>query len=152
MKTNIAILLAGWILLNVPDCIIAQEQRSLVPGERVRVTSTLFNGKKIVGSVGTIETDFFLLNVEDQPAPLNIPFSTITRLEISQGRKAKTITGSIAGLIVGAGVGALVGNTEKEGSSSPEMVVVAYAAIGGLAGSLLGLVVGSAIHTERWTE
>jgi hypothetical protein len=49
-------------------------------------------------------------------------------------------------------VGALVGNTEKEGSSSPEMVVVAYAAIGGLAGSLLGLVVGSAIHTERWKE
>jgi hypothetical protein len=107
-------LLAGWILLNVPDCIIAQEESSLVPGDRVRVKSTSFNVNKIVGSVGTIETDFFMLNVEEQPAPLNIPFSSVTRLEISQGRKAKTLTGGLCGLLLGAGVGALVGVTQQE--------------------------------------
>jgi hypothetical protein len=107
----------------------------------------------MVGSIGTIETDFFMLNVEDHPTPVNVPFSTLIQLEISQGRKAKTITGGVIGLLVGAGVGALVGVTQKESFGEVrELAVPVYAGLGSLPGLLLGLVVGTVVHTDRWEE
>ncbi len=67
-----------------------------------------------------------------------IPLRAVTSLEVSRGRKSRTLEGAAVGLIAGGALGLVTADD-----------ALARAGAGGV-GLLLGLAVGTAISSERW--
>ena len=131
-------------------------QVQLEPGSRVRVTAPEIG---IENSVGTC---LELSNGSMQFVPLrassrvDIPLTSITRLDASRGRKGH----AAIGFLVGGAVGAIVGVVWRPQwpLEGPEEVCTARTGcdappeplIGAALGVLVGLPVGALIRTERW--
>ena len=84
-----------------------------------------------------------------------LSLASLTRLEMSQGRRSHAGLGAGIGLLVGAGVGAVIGSgchaVVVPVSSGVGCIAVGAAVIGG-AGALVGAVTGALVRTERWAE
>lgn len=121
----------------------------LAVGRRVRAELS-GEGERIVGSLSAI-TDRGLILVIDEQAEIELPRARIQRLEMSYGRKGH----SLAGLLIGAGAGALLGALEK-----PDKNCVGEGCLtrgenigyGALGAGVLGGLVGALIRTDRWLE
>jgi hypothetical protein len=78
----------------------------------------------------------------------------VTSLEVYQGRGSNTWRGAGIGLLAGAAAGFLTWHTAVggcyEGAATNDCALVLGAGIGGLAGALVGTVVGAFIKTDRW--
>jgi hypothetical protein len=133
----------------------AQQAITLTPGERIRVWTAQFSG--LIGSVSRVTTDSVVLQPENRVvAPLSIPFATVTRLDISRGRRSMG-----KGALRGARWGALLAvpcaisaglqhqTLGPNGASVPEA-----AALGAVScaffGGLIGVVVGASNPGEAW--
>jgi ABC-type branched-subunit amino acid transport system permease subunit len=79
------------------------------------------------------------------PEPLRIPATTIDTVW-TRGRSTKT--GAIVGAVLGAGLGVVAGNTFGEENAGSARNIVGMGGLGALAGSLVGLVIGTTI--PRW--
>jgi hypothetical protein len=101
------------------------------------------------------------LVVETKGHILALPPDSVTKLDVSRGRKTNTGTGAGIGLLVGGIVGAVIGYASYEecvggwaclGDLGPGFNVVAGGVIGGLGGLVTGAFIGLAIETDRWQE
>ena len=77
-----------------------------LPGERVRIKAPSVSKHRLIGTAVTVDADTLMLR-SDKPAatPLAISLASVTKLEVSQGRKSNTGKGAVIGLLVGVGAG-----------------------------------------------
>ena len=70
----------------------------VVPGARVRV----YSPDRLTGTIEMLSPDTLVLRLEARRSLQAIPFASITRLEVSRGRKSNVGKGARIGLAVGA--------------------------------------------------
>ena len=146
----------------------AQDSPQVKPGDRVRVRLGVH---KRVGNFVAWNGDSLAVTSDAEPDGLWFPVMSISRLEVSRGRKRNTLKGSWLGLVLGASAGGLVGALTYE-APPPEPPCVGLecllpdidvdpgrgrrgfigAGIGAGIGAAIGALVGSALKTERWQE
>jgi len=129
-----------------------QDSTPLAAGERVRVTAPAMSPTPIVGAFARLGAD--TLVIETPVSTRRFPRASVTRLEVSTGRRSHVGQGALYGGIVGAGVAALaLGSSslcaDLEAGGTCALV---GAAGGGVAGVLLGALIGSATKSDRWEE
>ena len=115
---------------------------------------------RLEGTVTSTGGERLTLDYRGQGTALELPFESVTRLEISQGgssRGASFVKGGGVGLLAGAAFGAVVGFASGGDDSgilqisASEMAAIGAAAFGAL-GMIIGAVVGLATGGERWKE
>ena len=167
---QIPLLLAFFLFTPFAD-ISAQEESSVVPGARVRITAPSVSARQFIGEVVRVSTDtlvvtaeMFRLMVKGAPIytskRLEVPFASVTRLDVSWGKERNTGKGALVGLLVGGGVGALIGFSEGDDSPDPspvfsleftaEQKAVMLGAAIGAAGLVIGAAIGANTKTEIW--
>ncbi len=150
------------LLPAAPVSLLAQQAPPVAPGDRVRVTAPGIQSQRFVGTVIETGADTCLLKVEGRPAPLPLALAAVTQLEVSRGQANKGKTGAIIGGAVGAGIGvAVIISSYEEDCSSQllsdlcefgnAMALLSPLALG-VAGAVLGNVIGKSIESERWEE
>ena len=146
--------LVGISLTVAPLVTIAsQELPPLKPGDRIRVAAPTLSPGPLVGTVVAFEADSLM--VQRGTDTWRLSLASLTRLEMSQGRRSHAGLGAGIGLLVGAGVRAVIGSgchaVVVPVSSGVGCIAVGAAVIGG-AGALVGAVTGALVRTERWAE
>ena len=125
--------------------VTAQQRLPVKPGDRVRVTAPALGVSKHAGVLAAMSTDTVAVDT------LRIPLASVTRLEVSRARGPSSKGAAIgalvggglgvaaelgpAGIVFGAGVGALLGTSSR---------VRKRAGIGLLVGAATGAVIGLA--------
>jgi len=144
----------GLLVTAVASSAVAQEA-PLRPGQRVRVQSAIVNTPVVTGAVEAIRPDTLVVRPEDGASggvATAIPLSSIARLQVSQGRHSKWVTGLVVGLGIGVGGGAILGATTCEGDflfTTGDCAVMG-ATLFGAVGAVSGTVVGLLTKSERW--
>ena len=151
MRLDTLVLMAFAVL---PVARIASQQAPrLKPGDRIRAHAPSASPGPLVGTVVAFQADSLMVQGDTKSWRLSL--ASLTRLDISQGRRSHAGLGAGIGLLVGAGVGAVIGSgcdlTVVPVSSEAGCIAVGVALVGG-AGALLGAVIGSHTRTERWAE
>ena len=132
-------------------------------GSRVRIAAPVFGKKKQVGMVVSVTGDTLVLRRNASSANRSVATSEITALEVSTGTHTRKAKGAFRGLLIGAGVGAVVGYIsyrEPEactapsneygfhcfdftiGPTSKSTSALFVGAFGGIVGSLIGTLFG----------
>ncbi len=137
-------------LLPAPAMMIAQDIAPLATGQRVRVTAPTISNVPIVGALAHLNADTFL--VETHGDTSRVPRAAVERLDVSMGQKSNAGKGALFGGLLGGGIGALaLGSSslcaDLEASGTCALV---GAGGGGLAGLLLGALIGSTSKRDRW--
>lgn len=142
-------LLAVALTVLPATLLVAQEPARLLPGAHVRVTAPYLPLGPLQGTLTRIDADTLVIG--STPVARN----TLTRLEVNTGRRSHLGTGLGLGLLAGAGLGAIlgasVGNDGGEFCTATQCAV-AGAAVVGVAGMVVGALVGAMTHTDRWQE
>lgn len=122
-------------------------------GERARVQ--LYAGHSHEGILRDLDDDAVTLETEGE-ALRPIPLSPTARLEIARGTKSHAGRGAGLGAIIGGAGLAVVGAASCDGQGwvepGPGACAAGGALVGAGAGALVGLIIGSASHTDRWVE
>jgi hypothetical protein len=120
-------------------------------GVRVRITSPEVPHGRAVGALERFTRDTILV------AGLAISRASIGRFEVSAGQKSHLLAGMGIGFAVGTAVGALTGFgscSQSHPNSDDEvgklLCVLAFSGAGGGTGLLIGGLVGSTRHSDRW--
>ncbi|HET8625072.1 MAG TPA: hypothetical protein VFM14_16030 [Gemmatimonadales bacterium] len=136
------------LLLCGPIVSAGAQDTRLAPGARVRVTTA---GGAIPMRTGSLQslTDTTLVLSSGS----SIPLASITRLELSRGRKPNIAAGVVGFLLGGAagGVLACTANRDDYGvfcGGQDDTKLIVGAALGGAAGAVLGALL---FRRERWT-
>ena len=158
------------ILAFVP-LVSATAQVPVRLGERVRVTghfcqfySNCLGGQPEhrVGTFVAWKSD--TLVVQSNGDILALPLDSVTRLDVSWGRKTNTGKGAGIGLVLGGLAGAFIGLASHEEcvprgwfscigpDFGSEGAALGGALLGGLGGLVVGALIGSAVKTDRWEE
>jgi hypothetical protein len=141
---------AALVLLLLPVVQGTPAASPLTTGTRVRVTTREAGAERVrVGPLRTFDGQNLTLSTEGGPSHVSLPRTSITRIEVSRGRRGHAASGALLGAVLGLAVVALkdVGCGEdctREGASTGFIL----AAVGG--GTLLGGGVGMAVRSERW--
>ena len=132
-----------------------RQQPLVAPGARVRLISLFLSKTPVVGTILQIRADTLIVDLEEGRGSTKLPFSAVSKLEISLGRSrlARGLYGGAIGLLPGAGVGYLIGRNQW-GNSNVEHFFNALggAIIGGSAGIVIGSVIGAATAGEKWQQ
>ena len=133
------------------------QEQPLAPGDRVRVSAPKVNSKPFVGIIDALDADTLFL--ENQ---ITLPLASVTKIEVSRGRKSKAGTGAGIGALVGAGTGAAMGFSDgddpplfSEGEPflfSAEQKAGLGAIAGGGIGAIIGALIGANQKSDRWEE
>jgi hypothetical protein len=138
------------------------------PGSRVRITAPVLELSKEVGSVLAIRGDTLLL--EHQTSTLQpghgrrawstdttaVPVATVTRLEVSAGRRTNIDKGVRKGLLIGGAVGLALGVAMAADDEGNDFVcdgagcVASGVAGGAVWGLLIGLAIGAFSSRDDW--
>jgi hypothetical protein len=130
-------------------------------GSRVRIAAPVFGPKKQVGMVVSVTRDTLVLRQGAATANRSVAVSDITALEVSKGTHTRKAKGSLWGLLIGAGTGAVLGYVTYKpcqglsclgnifGPSSKGGSAAWGAAAGGVLGAAVGALVGMSA-TESW--
>ncbi|UCG87977.1 MAG: hypothetical protein JSW71_05380 [Gemmatimonadota bacterium] len=149
MRTVIS-LTAGLLLVPVGD-LSGQQAQTIEPGSRVRVTAPDLGIQRLAGTCLSLSQGAMAFEPEGL-SPLAIATVSITRLEISRGRKRKTVTGALvgipAGLALALGVATIAGEEWQEEVNAG----VWLAPAGALVGLVVGGTVGYTVKVDRWEE
>ena len=150
------------LMLVLPVLLISlplRAQPTLNPGVRVRVyssdsalSSALREAR--TGRVSRSTPGSLLLVVDDSGLEVSLPSHSLLRIDLSAGRGTHAVAGGvIGGLISGGGFVALA-CAFSNGSCRIDNHIggfLAYYATGAIPGALVGVAVGSRMHTpERW--
>jgi hypothetical protein len=128
----------------------AQEVIQLTPATRLRVTAETAGGLVQTGTYRAL-TDT-TLSLFTGGSVLSIPLASISRVELSRGRKP-SIAGGVAGLVLGGAAGgalACMANRDDYGvfcGGQDDSKLIVGAALGGVAGTALGALL---FRRERW--
>ena len=114
-------------------------------GSRVRITSPELRGGIAHGFLEPSTADSLMFSGE------RVSRASITRIEVSTGRKSHWLAGVGIGLVLGAGAGvALTCPTYCGDIDNGFVVPLAAATLGGV-GMLVGGLIGAATHSEHWS-
>jgi hypothetical protein len=129
----------------------------------VRVRISAPHRQTLVGTVIAWERQSLVVNVTGPDnlagTRMELPLETVTRLDVSQGRRSKAGRGAVIGGGVGLATGALAGAILAQGLSQyPDyqdpgfavQVVGAFSGIGLAAGLGVGAVIGAISKGESW--
>lgn len=159
MPRLIAITLVALVLAFDSSTATAQSggagTATLGAGTRIRVTAA----PPVTATTGVVVShtaDTLVLRTDAHGNTIAVPVAQVTRLDVRGGPRTRKLLGASIGLLVGAGAGALVGQSSVDESSCTGSLVCgdSFAAsggavVGGLAGLLVGTMAGS-WSTERW--
>ena len=140
MSHLIGLALTILIILPVPSA-QAQADSGLGIGDRARITSPEAPRGR---TDGVLEHSTSRDTVVLSGSPISR--TSIMRIEGFAGRKSHWLAGSVVGLVVGAGLGAV----SCTGYCDTDIGPAPYAIAGGLLGVIVGGLVGLFIHTDRW--
>jgi len=133
----------------------------LAADSRVRVTAQPI--RNAVGRIHHWTPDSLVVQLDSSdtkraPATASFHRTSITRLEVSEGRKGHTVRGAVIGFLVGGVAGLFVADAVLGEEADPfgtsfngEGVVAVWAGTAVLT-AVLGGVIGSAEKSERWKE
>lgn len=141
-----ATLIAVVLSVHAAPLIAAQTPARVLPGARVRASAPHLPRRQLLGVVTRLDPD--TLVVDSSPVAL----SSLTRLEVSTGRRSHWLAGLAIGALVGAGVGAILGSNYRSGDEeicTPSTCALIGAGVLGLVGMPVGALVGGSIHTDR---
>jgi len=146
---RVVTLLAVVLTVLPATLLVAQEPARIVPGAHVRVTAPHLPNGRLQGALTRIDADTLVIGSTP------IARHTLTRVEVSTGRRSRLGRGLGVGFLAGAGLGAIlgagVGNDGGEFCTATQCAV-AGAAVVGVGGMVLGALVGAMTHTDRWQE
>ncbi len=127
-----------------PPRLTAQTRDSAAVGARVRVFGP---------TVGAITGPLYGLTPDTITIDLTrVPWSAVSRAEISVKRHAHTFGGAVLGLLVGAGFAVYKANYTTYSDPGAGSVFAIYTLIVGLPAMGLGAVVGGNIRGDDWRE
>ena len=153
-KTKFARYLSVFVLLlsfqiGLVQSSWVQEALPLKPNDHLRVTVPSLNMKNQVVTYIELHERNIVVNAD---STMDISLSSITRLDVSQGRKSKAGMGALIGAGVGAIVGGVFYNDVKGGFRSCPGCPYAFYGGGALTGAAVGALIGLAFKTERWEK
>ena len=149
--------LLGVVLLGAANGAFAQEpgpsqDSALTVGSRIRVTSSLVQSR-VRGVVESVEHGVVTLR-PDGGGPIKLSLASITRMDVSLGRRRSVIQGLAAGVLAGLLISLAMpvdpnacGPGEENFCSRGEAIIGATLGTGAI-----GAVVGTFIKRERWTR
>jgi hypothetical protein len=155
---RVALVFAGIFLLTFGVCEAQKGWTSDLTGRTVRVTAPSLFPKVLEGRAAALSGD--TLRLEDCRPNLDlqiIPVSTITRVQVQDGRKGHTLEG----VLIGTGVGlAIWGVAELSDDSDEgeflhgldENLSKAFLVIFTAGGAVTGGIVGTLIRSDRWRD
>jgi hypothetical protein len=121
-----------------------EEDIPVEPGARVRVTAPAEGLRRYVGEYVAGDRDAVYVRGEAGVAPLAIPLTSVTLLELRTGEKRRRLLGTSVGLAAGAAVGAAFGVFNEDRALSVMVLAVP--------GTFVGFLVGSVLKTDRWEQ
>ena len=126
-------------------------QESLASGSRVRVTAPECALSGQAATFRVLRADTLVLDTAE------CPLASVTRLDVSIGRKSHILLGAGIGLATGALFGAVVYCREgcvirEEPEDTGDDFTPAFAFLFGALGGAAGGIAGHFIKTDRWTE
>jgi len=148
--------LATALALTASANLCAQEGLPVAPGDRVRVAAPNIGVEALVATVLTVKPDTIVVQSRE---PLAVPFAPVTMLEVCRDRKSRARLGMAIGFWTGAIAGGVIaarssGDTEDTywGSNLnlSDGTLLGGALLGGIAGTLLGALVGSTFKVDQW--
>jgi len=129
----------------------AQQQTTLLPGQRVRVTST--SSKDVTGVVSQVRADSIVVFTEPTGATLAFATPDLRKVDVSRGRSAAegAKKGALWGAGIGAGFAVLVAAIAASDSNQNDNYSVGEFAANMIGGGLTwGVVIGAFVKAERW--
>ena len=147
----ISMLVPAWLVWSSPAVVDAQATDSLPIPARVRVIAPPFLSGPTIATVTARGPAFLVLDIPARGS-LSIPLGSIQRLDISRGRKTRTGTGALVGLLVGTAATAvfLAGFcSDPDTLCQTDEVGLAFVLIAGPP-TLVGALIGAAVRSEDW--
>jgi hypothetical protein len=160
------LMLSAYCLVLLIDGLSAQRQPPVYAGARVRVSAPGEGYRGLIGTVSGYDGETIGITPDNQHTSVWVPLTSVKRLQESRGQKGNTRKGAFIGLVVGGALCAAVGAaTYQECVDEPggrwDCFMVPQstgeqAALGGLAGVIIGAGIGALIgassKTDRWEE
>ena len=140
------------VLVFAAPAYLAAQDPVVAPGSRVRVYAPSINAEQFVGTVVSSKADALTLDAEiwwdgAWKPRLDIAYSDMRSLELSQGRHSNAGKGALFGGLIGVGA---VAAAALYGGGSWDGEVWARAALVVGVGTGIGAVIGSLSHEEDW--
>jgi hypothetical protein len=126
--------------------------QGLLPGQRVRLTLGQPTPTRFVATLEGSSADSIAVRIDN--VSRIVARASVTRIDVSQGKRGRAVTGMAVGLIAGAGLAAAAiaaahvdcGGQDEGGWCTRAPL------LGGATFGLVGLGIGALIRTERWKE
>lgn len=147
------------IAAHIAPLDVCAQQRQVSPGAKVRLTVPSKGRSPLVGTLTHIGDTGITLNVQGQTDPIELPFTSVSKFEISI-REANPIggfwKGAGMGFLFGATAGVVIGlvGGDDEGALnlSAEENALVFGVILGIVGAAFGGASGAAKGSEHWEE
>ena len=152
--------LEQWLLLTVLLIPLSftslAAQDTPTAGDKVRVTT---EEERIVGYWVAWSENGLTLRTEERDSSLVVPLGSLTKLEVSQGLRSRTLKGAGIGFLVGGAAGlataaiacAIAGDCDPDDPLTP-LVYAFFGVLGAGVGTLTGAIIGSIIKVDRWLD
>lgn len=140
------------LLVAAASPLLAQPDRLVALGDRVRIVAPETGYKQLVGQVTATTPDALSLKVEGSVGEFEVSRSDILSISRSVGHRRNTVRGIRVGLPVGAFAGIWFGPKQKTVNGAPVggSPVPRNALTGGVGGVILGALFGSFIRSDDW--
>ena len=140
------------LLVAAASPLLAQPDRVVALGDRVRIVAPETGYKQLVGQVTATTPDALSLKVDGSVGEFEVSRTDILSISRSIGHRRNTLRGIRIGLPVGAFAGLWFGPKQKVVNGAPVggTTVPRNALTGGVAGVMLGALFGSFIRSDEW--
>jgi hypothetical protein len=142
------------LLLLLAATPLAAQGVPVVPGDRIRVHAPASGYDRLTGEVTETTPDLISMKVDGAAGEFYVRREQILLLYKSASRHRNTRKGIAGGAVVGAALGMWFGpkGGERAFDESYTPPVLRNAAIGGLAGALIGAGAGFLKRSDRWVH
>jgi hypothetical protein len=117
-------------------------------GDRIRVRPRPDDSFRARFIAATPETLYYASDTQLRHES-RLDFNTVEGLDRRTGSHGHMLAGALLGIVVGAGIGAVISTSEDEGTDQWVATLI-YGVAGAGGGLVLGSVVGLCIRSDRW--
>ncbi len=120
---------------------------SLTPGMRIRVLAPDNSPSKVVGTISRVDDQSVTIDVPGRSEPVSVLREKIARLDVSVGRRSRSVDAAIGGAIGAAGTALACTTGENKNSFVPNREVTgACAVLGAAVGTFIGAIIPPGEH------